>query len=65
MTKKQRINFFYENQMWSNSKIDEKQLNALVKKNMTPVDQKFKIDLNIFYKSKKLKSILIKNKSYK
>ena len=51
--------------MWSNYKIDEKHLKAIVKKNVTPVGQKFSIDLNIFYKSKKLKSILIKNKSYK
>ena len=49
----------------SNYKIDEKHLNAIVKKNVTPVDQKISIDLNILSKSKKLKSILIKNKSYK
>ena len=60
--KNNRIKIFYENQMWSNYKIDEKHLNAIVKKNVTLVD---KIDLNIFYKSKKLKIILIKNKSYK
>ena len=59
------ITFFYENQMWSNYKINEKQLNAIMKKNVMTVDQKISIDLNIFYKSKKLKSILIKNKSYK
>ena len=51
--------------MWFNYKIYEKHLNAITKKNVMPVDNKISIDLNIFHKSKKLKSILIKNKSYK
>ena len=63
--KNSRINFFYQNKMWSNYKIDEKHLNAVVKKNVTPVDKTFSIDLNIFNKGKKLKNILMKNKSYK
>ena len=50
--------------MWSDYKNDKKDLNAIVKKNVTPVEQKFSIDLNIFYKSYKLKNILIKIKSY-
>ena len=57
--------FFYENKMWANYKIAKKQLNAIVKKNVMPADQKYSNYLNIFYKSKKLKSISIKNKSYK
>ena len=38
--KNNRIKFFYENQMWSNNKNDEKHLKTIVKKNVTPVDQK-------------------------
>ena len=45
--------------MWSNYKIDEKQL----KKNAKPVDTEFSIELNIFYKIRRKK--IIKNNHHK
>ena len=39
---------FFENQMWSNYKIDEKQLTEIIKKNVKPVDTEFSIELIFF-----------------
>ena len=33
-----KIKFYFENQMWSNNKIDEKQLTEIIKKNLKTVD---------------------------
>ena len=41
--------------MWSNYKIDEKQLTEIIKKNVKPVERNVSINLNIFYKIRKLK----------
>ena len=40
--KNYRIKYFYEKQIWSNYNINEKHLNAIVKKNVTPVDHRSK-----------------------
>ena len=56
-----RIKLFYENQMWSNYKIDKKQLTEIIKKNVKPADSEFSIELNIFYKIRKLKNTIIKH----
>ena len=39
--------------MWSNYKIDEKQLTEIIKKNVKPVDTEFSIELNIFIQNSK------------
>ena len=52
------IKLFYVNQMWSNYKIDKKHLTEIIKKNVKPVDTEFSIQLNIFYKIRKLKNII-------
>ena len=59
------IELFYENQMWSNYKIDEKQVTEIIKKNVKPVDSNVSINLNIFYKIRKLKNIVIINNPHK
>ena len=51
--------------MWSNYKIDEKQLTEIIKKNVKPVDSNVSINLNIFYKIRKLKNIIITNNPHK
>ena len=51
--------------MWSNYKIDEQQLTEIIKKNVKTVDIDHSIKLKIFYKIRKLKSILIRNNPHK
>ena len=55
------IKLFYENQMWSNYKIDEKQLTEIIKQNVKPVDSSVSLNLNIFYKVRKLNIDIINN----
>ena len=54
-----KIKLYFENQMWSNYKIDEKQLTEIMKKNVKTVDSDHSIEINIFYKIRKFQSILI------
>ena len=47
--------------MTLNYKQDEKQLKTILSKNLKSIDSNKKIRLVIYYKSKKLKNLLIKN----
>lgn len=59
------IKFYYESQMWSNYKIEEKQLKDLLLKHVKPVNENDILELNIFYRIRKLKSFFIKNNPHK
>ena len=56
-----QINLFFHNQMSSNYKQDEQQLIGIINKNVHPINDLNKIKLVIYYKSKKLGSLFIKN----
>ena len=47
-----KIKLYFENQMWSNSKINEKQLAEIMEKNVETVDSDHSIELNIFKNQK-------------
>jgi hypothetical protein len=56
------VSFYYKSQMTSNYKIEEKQLNSIFSTHVKGFTDDVKVKLNIYYKNKKLKDILIKNK---
>ena len=58
------IKLFFENQMWYNYKIDEKQLTEIIKKNVKPVDTEFSIEL-IFFTNFDWRILLLKNNHHK
>ena len=58
-----QINFFFQNQMSSNYKMEEKTLKKIVSDHVKPVDERDNIILRIYYKTKKLKLLFIHNKT--
>lgn len=54
---------YFENQMSSNYKIEERHLKDIIKKHVKTTDEKKFVKLYIYYKNKKLKNLLIKNKT--
>lgn len=61
---KEVIKLFYESQMTSNYKVEEQQLQSIIKHNITPATN-CELKLFIYYKNKKLKNIVIRNKYHK
>ena len=58
---KQPINFYFKNQMSATYKQDEKQLMDIFHKHVSPSDPSNEVKLTIYYKSKKLSNLFIKN----
>ena len=58
---KPSINIFYKNQMNSNYKQDELKLKNIIQNNISCVDNEQKLKIVIYYKTKKLKNLVIKN----
>ena len=58
-----KISIFYENQMSSHYKMEEKQLKGIINQYVKPVDANKTLNLVIYYKNRKLKNLLIKNKN--
>lgn len=61
---KEVIKLFYENQMTSNYKVEEKQLQNIINQNIKPTPNT-EIRLLIYYKNMKLKNIVMRNKYHK
>lgn len=57
-----KIELFFQGQMCSNYKVEEKQLKTIIEKNVQPVDDNHHISLRIYYKNKKLHNLFIRNK---
>ena len=55
------IDIYYKNQMTSYYKNDEKQLQKIISKYIKPKEPDKKVKLLIYYKTRKLKNLLIKN----
>jgi len=54
--------FFFQNQMSSNYKVEEKRLKEIFYKNVKPVTAENSVSLNIYYRNPKLHNLFIKNK---
>ena len=59
---KNKIDIFYESQMSSNYKVEEKQLSSIISRHVIPANDDHEVNLRIFYKNKKLKNLIIRNK---
>ena len=59
------VKIFYQNQMSSQYKQEENNLKKIVNDHLTPTNQEESIQLQIYYKNKKLKNLLIKNNLHK
>ena len=60
---KKQINLFFQGQMSSAYKLEEKELTKIVYEHVKPVNNDNSINLRIYYKNKKLKHLFIRNKS--
>ena len=60
--KQEEIKFFFQNQMTSNYKMDERILKELFNKHVSPASENDKIGLHIYYRTKKLSNLIIKNR---
>ena len=56
------ITFYFENQMTSNYKTDEKQLKNIIQKYIKPVVAEAPVTLVIYYRNRKLGNLIISNK---
>lgn len=61
-TKAEMIELYFENQMTSNYKVEERQLQDIIRKHVQTTNESKYLKLSIFYKNRKLKNLLIKNK---
>jgi hypothetical protein len=59
------IQIFYRNQYTSSAKTEEQILNKILHKNVVPTNPSEIIKLQIYYRNKKLRSLFIKNKTWK
>ena len=55
------IKLFYRGYFHKNYKEDEKALRKIINENVTPTSENTKINLNIYYKSRKTSQLLLKN----
>ena len=56
------IALYFQGQMCKNYKVEEKHLNSIISKNVKPSNDNDKLKLVIYYKTRKLKELFIKNK---
>jgi len=64
-TTNNKIKLYYESQMCSNYKIEEKQLRNIINSNVKPNIEDTVISLEIFYRNRKLRNLFIRNKPVK
>jgi hypothetical protein len=57
--------FYFQSQMSSNYKMEERHLQMIIAKNVRPVNVNDRIKLLIYYKNRKLKNVLIKNNPHR
>ena len=58
------VNLYYKNQMSSQHKQEEVNIRKIIDANIEPRDE-YRIKLNVYYKSRKLKNLFIKNNPHK
>jgi len=57
-----KIVFYYKSQMQSNYKLEEKRLQNIFSKNVSPATDRTDISLRIYYKNRKLQNLFIRNR---
>ena len=57
------VKLYFRNQMTTSYKTDESKLHELVRRHLKPVAENTKVKLCIYYKTRKLQSLFVKNKS--
>jgi DNA-binding HxlR family transcriptional regulator len=62
---KNTINLFYQNQMTSNYKMEEQRLQDIVTRNIISRNDNERVKLHIYYRNRKLKSLVIRNNPHK
>lgn len=62
---KQQINLYFQGQMVQNYEVEEKQLKNIVKKYVRPTSEDKELNICIYYKNRKLKNLVMKNKLHK
>jgi len=60
----QNINLFYESQMTSQYRSEEKRIKSIISDNIKPAIDGTKVKLIIYYKNRKLKDLIIKNRPH-
>jgi len=58
----QNIDLYYENQMSSHYKADETRIRSIISDNIRPTVDSTKVNLIIYYKNRKLKDLVIRNR---
>ena len=58
-----KIKLYFQGQMCKNYKVEEKQLKYIINKNVKPTSDDNKLELVVYYKTRKLKELFIKNKT--
>ena len=59
--KPEHIQLYFQNQMTTNYKVEERQLEDIIKKHVHTTNEEKVLKLSIYYKNKKLKNLFIKN----
>ena len=65
MPQDNNIELYFKNQMSSLYKQEENNLCNIIKENVKPVDDQKKITLRVFYRGKKLRSLILRNNPHK
>ena len=56
------LTLYFQGQMCKNYKVEEKQLSTLIDKNVKPTNEDDKLKLIVYYKTRKLRELFIRNK---
>ena len=59
--KQQNILLYYKNQMSPSYQVDEKVVQQIIHNNVKPTNQDNKVDLRVYYKSRKVRDLIMKN----
>ena len=62
---KESVKLFYESQMCTNYKLEEKQIRDIIKKNVKARNDDKQVKLEIYYKIRKLRNVVIVNNPHK
>ena len=65
LQKKQSMSFYFQNLLAPNYKVDERKRNSVFYKHIAPVAETEIVNLQIYYRTRRLGNLIIKNKLWK